>query len=144
MLPTSVPTKIHPPASSVTALKRRPAYHKTELPRRHTLQRFSQVLRQAEAAMVDVINQYARFALPKHWGSGRAPIADGTHVKPRDNNLLGSRHIRYGGYGVSPTTTSPTAICLKPYLYVSESGESPIAPSVAGFNCPFGCSPRPC
>ena len=43
--------------------------------------------------------QYARFSLPRHWGSGRAAIADGTHVKLRENNLLGSRHIRYGGYG---------------------------------------------
>ena len=52
-----------------------------------------------EAAMVDVIGQYVRFPLPRHWGSGRAAIADGTHVKLRENNLLGSRHIRYGGYG---------------------------------------------
>ncbi|MGO9357812.1 MAG: Tn3 family transposase [Xanthobacteraceae bacterium] len=52
-----------------------------------------------EAAMVDVIGQYVRFRLPGHWGSGRAAIADGTHVKLRENNLLGSRHIRYGGYG---------------------------------------------
>ena len=52
-----------------------------------------------EAAMVDVIDQYVRFPLPRHWGSGRAAIADGTHVKLRENNLLGSRHIRYGGYG---------------------------------------------
>jgi TnpA family transposase len=52
-----------------------------------------------EAAMVDVIGQYARFSLSRHWGSGRAAIADGTHVKLRENNLLGSRHIRYGGYG---------------------------------------------
>ena len=52
-----------------------------------------------EAAMVDVINQYARFPLPRHWGSGHAAIADGTHVKLRENNLIGSRHIRYGGYG---------------------------------------------
>jgi TnpA family transposase len=52
-----------------------------------------------EAAMVDVIGQYVRFQLPRHWGSGRAAIADGTHVKLRENNLLGSRHIRYGGYG---------------------------------------------
>ena len=52
-----------------------------------------------EAAMADVIGQYARFPLPRHWGSGRAAIADGTHVKLRENNLLGSRHIRYGGYG---------------------------------------------
>ena len=41
----------------------------------------------------------ARFPLPRHWGSGRAAIADGTHVKLRENNLMGSRHIRYGGYG---------------------------------------------
>lgn len=52
-----------------------------------------------EAAMVDVIGQYVRFQLPRHWGRGRAAIADGTHVKLRQNNLLGSRHIRYGGYG---------------------------------------------
>jgi TnpA family transposase len=52
-----------------------------------------------EAAMVDIINQYARFALPRHWGRGHAAIADGTHVKLRENNLIGSRHIRYGGYG---------------------------------------------
>lgn len=52
-----------------------------------------------EAAMVDVIGQYVRFSLPRHWGSGHAAIADGTHVKLRENNLLGSRHIRYGGYG---------------------------------------------
>lgn len=49
-----------------------------------------------EAAMVDVIGQYARFSLPRHWGGGRAAIADGTHVRLRENNLLGSRHIRYG------------------------------------------------
>jgi hypothetical protein len=52
-----------------------------------------------EAAMVDVINQYVRFPLPRHWGTGRTAIADGTHVKLRENNLIGSRHIRYGGYG---------------------------------------------
>ena len=52
-----------------------------------------------EAAMVDVIDQYVRFALPRHWGSGRAAVADGTHVKLRENNLLGSQHIRYGAYG---------------------------------------------
>ena len=52
-----------------------------------------------EAAMVDVINQYVRFALPRHWGSDKTAIADGTHVKLRENNLMGSTHIRYGGYG---------------------------------------------
>jgi hypothetical protein len=52
-----------------------------------------------EAAMADVIGQYTRFGLPRCWGDGRTAIADGTHVKLRENNLLGSRHIRYGGYG---------------------------------------------
>ena len=52
-----------------------------------------------EAAMVDIINQYVRFPLPRHWGTGRSAIADGTHVKLRENNLIGSQHIRYGGYG---------------------------------------------
>lgn len=52
-----------------------------------------------EAGMADLIGQYARFSLPRHWGGGRAAIADGTHVKLRENNLIGSRHIRYGGYG---------------------------------------------
>lgn len=52
-----------------------------------------------EAAMADVIGQYTRFGLPRYWGDGRAAIADGTHVKLRENNLLGSRHIRYGSYG---------------------------------------------
>ena len=52
-----------------------------------------------EAAMVDVVDQYARFTLPRHWGGGRAAIADGTHVNLRENNLLGSQHIRYGAYG---------------------------------------------
>ena len=52
-----------------------------------------------ESAMVDVIDQYACFPLPRHWGGGRAAIADGTHVKLRENDLIGSQHIRYGGYG---------------------------------------------
>ena len=52
-----------------------------------------------EAAMVNVINQYVRFALSRHWGGGNAAIADGTHVRLRENNLMGSRHILYGGYG---------------------------------------------
>jgi TnpA family transposase len=52
-----------------------------------------------EAAMVDVIDQYARFPLPRIWGNGRTAIADGTHVRLREHNLLGSQHIRYGAYG---------------------------------------------
>ena len=34
--------------------------------------------------MVDIIGQYTRFSLPRHWGAGRAAIADGTHVKLRE------------------------------------------------------------
>jgi TnpA family transposase len=52
-----------------------------------------------EAATTDVVDQYARFTLPKVWGQGHAAIADGTHAKLRENNLLGSQHIRYGAYG---------------------------------------------
>jgi TnpA family transposase len=52
-----------------------------------------------EAAMTDLINAYTRFPLPRLWGPGRAAIADGTHVPLRENNLIGARHIRYGGYG---------------------------------------------
>ena len=52
-----------------------------------------------EAATTDLINAYARFALPKLWGAGRVAIADGTHVPLRENNLIGAQHIRYGGYG---------------------------------------------
>ena len=52
-----------------------------------------------EAALVDVINQYTRFDLPFLWGSGKAAVADGTHIELIENNLLGEQHIRYGGYG---------------------------------------------
>src|ERR1019366_233038 len=52
-----------------------------------------------EAAMTDLINAYAKFPLPNHWGTGKAAISDGTHVPLRENNLIGARHVRYGGYG---------------------------------------------
>ena len=52
-----------------------------------------------ESATTDLINAYARFALPNVWGGGRAAIADGTHVPLRENNLIGAQHIRYGGFG---------------------------------------------
>ena len=41
-------------------------------------------------AVVDVINQYARSPLPRLWGGGRAAVADSTHVKLREDNLLGA------------------------------------------------------
>lgn len=52
-----------------------------------------------ESALEDVINEYTRFELPYLWGTGEIAIADGTHIELRENNLLGERHIRYGGYG---------------------------------------------
>lgn len=52
-----------------------------------------------EASLNDVISEYARFELPKFWGTGRAAIADGTHIQLRKNNLIGEQHIRYGKYG---------------------------------------------
>ena len=52
-----------------------------------------------DKALRDIINEYARFQLPFVWGTGKAAIADGTHYELYENNLLGERHIRYGGYG---------------------------------------------
>lgn len=52
-----------------------------------------------EAALRDLINEYARFHLPGFWGQGQAAITDGTHIELIENNLKGERHIRYGGYG---------------------------------------------
>ena len=52
-----------------------------------------------QAASVDIINEYIRFDLPFWWGSGKAAIADGTHVELIENNLIGEKHIRYGSYG---------------------------------------------
>jgi TnpA family transposase len=78
-------TARHAPAVAAQALRRINAQHINA--------------NKLEAAMVDVIDQYARFPLPRHWGSGHAAVADGTHVRLRENNLLGSQHIRYGAYG---------------------------------------------
>jgi TnpA family transposase len=78
------------------------ARHAPEIASVHVLRRINAQhvnAKKLEASMVDVINQYARFPLPAHWGSGRTAIADGTHVKLRENNLMGSQHIRYGGFG---------------------------------------------
>lgn len=52
-----------------------------------------------DAALRDIIDKYTRFQLPFFWGTGRAAVADGTHIELIENNLLGERHIRYGAYG---------------------------------------------
>ncbi len=52
-----------------------------------------------DAALHDVIDEYARFRLPLFWGKANVAVADGTHYELHENNLLGERHIRYGAYG---------------------------------------------
>lgn len=52
-----------------------------------------------EAALQDVVNEYAGLDLPFVWGSGERAIADGTHISLLENNFIGERHIRYEGYG---------------------------------------------
>lgn len=51
------------------------------------------------AAMVDIINEYGSFPLPRFWGTGNAAAADGTKYEMYDQNLLAEHHIRYGGWG---------------------------------------------
>ena len=46
-----------------------------------------------------VVGEYARFELPFLWGNEEVAVADSTHVELVENNLLGERHIRHGGYG---------------------------------------------
>jgi len=52
-----------------------------------------------QAAGDDVVTEYTRFELPFIWGEGNTAIVDGTYIELIENNLLGERHIRYGGYG---------------------------------------------
>lgn len=52
-----------------------------------------------EAADRDVINDYFLFGVTRIWGTGKHAVADGTHIKLIDNNLLGEHHFRYGEYG---------------------------------------------
>lgn len=69
---------------------------------RHTLRRINAqhvTTSRLEAALRDIIAEYTRFELPFFWGTGRAAIADGTHIELVENNLLGEKHIRYGRYG---------------------------------------------
>lgn len=52
-----------------------------------------------DAARNDVVADFVRFEVTRYWGDGKAMIADGTLVELRENNLLGSRHVRYDKYG---------------------------------------------
>jgi TnpA family transposase len=49
--------------------------------------------------IVEIINAYNKFELPKSWGSGKSASADGTKWDLYEQNLLSEYHIRYGGYG---------------------------------------------
>jgi TnpA family transposase len=78
------------------------ARHSPENIHRQTLRRinFQHInASKLEAALNDVIGEYARFELPGFWGKSNVAIADGTHIELRKNNLLGEQHIRYGRYG---------------------------------------------
>lgn len=52
-----------------------------------------------DAAITTVIDAYAGFRLPQHWGSGRSASADGTQWDLHPQSLMSEYHIRYGGYG---------------------------------------------
>ncbi len=52
-----------------------------------------------DAAVGDLVNLFARFRLPRFWGTGRSAAADGTHVELYTNNLLAEYSRRHGAYG---------------------------------------------
>ena len=52
-----------------------------------------------DAALVDLLNSYHQFKLPKFWGDGKHASADGTKYDLSEQNLMAEYHIRYGGYG---------------------------------------------
>lgn len=52
-----------------------------------------------DGVITQVINAYARLALPGVWGSGEHASADGTKWNIYEENLLAEYHLRYGGYG---------------------------------------------
>lgn len=49
--------------------------------------------------IIEIINAYNKFELPRSWGSGKTSSADGTKWDLYEQNLLSEYHIRYGGYG---------------------------------------------
>lgn len=52
-----------------------------------------------DTALVDILDNYHRFRLPKFWGDGTCAAADGTKYDLSEQNLMAEYHIRYGGYG---------------------------------------------
>jgi TnpA family transposase len=49
--------------------------------------------------IIEIINAYNQFQLPRAWGTGKSASADGTKWNLYEQNLLSEYHIRYGGYG---------------------------------------------
>ncbi len=85
-----------------------------------------------EAAMIDVIGQYVRFSLPRHWAAAtrRSPMA----------RTSSSAKTIFSGPGISamaatvasPTTTSPTAtLPCSPASFLAASGK----PSTSWMRC---------
>lgn len=56
-------------------------------------------IKKMDAALVDLLDNYQRFRLPKFWGDGKHASADGTKYDLSEENLMAEYHIRYGGYG---------------------------------------------
>jgi len=82
------------PAQTARHMRSRVTPHQISfVNRRHVT---SQKLNQA---ILDVVNQYNRFGLPKFWGDGSSAAADGTKFDLYEENLISEYHIRYGGYG---------------------------------------------
>lgn len=52
-----------------------------------------------DGALVDLLDNYHLFRLPKFWGDGTHASADGTKYDLSEQNLMAEYHIRYGGYG---------------------------------------------
>lgn len=52
-----------------------------------------------DRAITRLTNAYARFELPRRWGSPKRASADGTKWEIYIQNLLAEYHVRYGGYG---------------------------------------------
>lgn len=66
-----------------------------------------------DKALVDVINFYNKFSLPKMWGKVNIVAADGTQLDTYSQNLLAENHIRYGGIGnIAYNHVSDTYIAL--------------------------------
>lgn len=66
-----------------------------------------------DKALVDVINFYNKFSLPKLWGKVNVVAANGAQLDTYSQNLLAENHIIYGGIGtIAYNHVSDTYITL--------------------------------